>query len=266
MSVAAITSGRRLIKRHHLSPMTSARPIRTSRSRVHHGLAVRSRMITWPLAGLRCSWHAPSSASVHVIVRDGTLGPAREMAEASARLQTLAAGRDMAVSATVSITASVVVSHFLLPSIAAQLRAAEPAMEGEHVPSDTTENLIDREADIAIRMFWPAKLDIVTHEIGDGRSAVARRGPRRVRRAGAPSVRRGRPVGHDPAAGAGPGSRRRHRGLRPATRRSGRGQDARLRRLRRGRPADGDRGHRAEGSKARCPAGAGSPPAPAGRP
>ena len=100
------------------------------------------------------------------------LGPAREMAAASARLETLAAGRDMAVSGTVRITASVVVSHYLLPSIIAELREAEPAIEVELVPSDTTENLLFREADIAIRMFRPAQLDIVTRKIGDSPMAL----------------------------------------------------------------------------------------------
>jgi len=100
------------------------------------------------------------------------LGPAQEMAAASARLETLAAGRDMRVSGTVRITASVVVSHFLLPRIIAELRDAEPDIEVELVPSDTTENLIFREADIAIRMFRPTQLDIVTRKIGDSPMAL----------------------------------------------------------------------------------------------
>jgi len=100
------------------------------------------------------------------------LGPAREMAEASARVETLAAGRDMGLSGTVRITASVVVSHYLLPRIIAELRAAEPDIEIELVPSDTTENLIFREADIAIRMFRPTQLDIVTRKIGDSPMAL----------------------------------------------------------------------------------------------
>lgn len=100
------------------------------------------------------------------------LGPAREMAAASARLETLAAGRDMRVSGTVRITASVVVSHYLLPRIIAALRDAEPDIEVELVPSDTTENLLFREADIAIRMFRPKQLDIVTRKIGDSPMAL----------------------------------------------------------------------------------------------
>lgn len=100
------------------------------------------------------------------------LGPAREMAEASARFETLAAGRDMALSGTVRITASVVVSHYLLPGMIAALRQAEPDIEVELVPSDATENLIFREADIAIRMFRPTQLDILTRKIGDSPMAL----------------------------------------------------------------------------------------------
>ena len=75
--------------------------------------------------------------------------------------------RDARISGTVRITASIVVSHYLLPPIIAELRRAEPDIEIELVPSDTTENLIFREADIAIRMFRPTQLDIVTRKLVD---------------------------------------------------------------------------------------------------
>lgn len=95
------------------------------------------------------------------------LEPAREMAAASARLQTLAAGADHRLSGTVRITASMVVAHELLPSIIAELRHAEPDIAVELVPSDAAENLLFREADIAVRMFRSTQLDIVTRKIAD---------------------------------------------------------------------------------------------------
>jgi DNA-binding transcriptional LysR family regulator len=95
------------------------------------------------------------------------LEPAREMGKASARLATLAAGRDARLSGTVRITASVVVSHYLLPAIIADLRQIEPDIDVELVPSDTSESLIFREADIAVRMYRPTQLDIVTRKISD---------------------------------------------------------------------------------------------------
>lgn len=95
------------------------------------------------------------------------LEPARDMAKASARLATLAAGRDEQLSGTVRITASVVVSHYLLPAIIADMREAEPGIQIEIVPSDTSESLIFREADIAIRMYRPTQLDIITRKVAD---------------------------------------------------------------------------------------------------
>lgn len=95
------------------------------------------------------------------------LAPARDMAQASARLEMLAAGRDQQLSGTVRITASVVVSHAILPPILADMRRAEPEIDIELVPSDTSENLLFREADIALRMFQPTQLDLVTRKIAD---------------------------------------------------------------------------------------------------
>lgn len=95
------------------------------------------------------------------------LEPAREMGKASARLATLAAGNDARLSGTVRITASVVVSHYLAPAIIADLRQVEPDIDIELVPSDTSESLIFREADIAVRMYRPRQLDIVTRKISD---------------------------------------------------------------------------------------------------
>jgi DNA-binding transcriptional LysR family regulator len=95
------------------------------------------------------------------------LEPAREMAAASARLETLAAGRDTRLSGTVRIAASVVVSQYVLPQIVAGIRAREPEIEIEILPSDASENLIFREADIAIRMYRPEQLDLITRHVHD---------------------------------------------------------------------------------------------------
>ncbi|WP_299971025.1 LysR family transcriptional regulator [uncultured Roseobacter sp.] len=100
------------------------------------------------------------------------LEPAREMAKASARISALAAGHNATLSGTVRITASVVVSHYVLPDILARLRLKEPEIEVELVPSDTTESLIYREADIAIRMYRPTQLDVVTRKITEQSLAI----------------------------------------------------------------------------------------------
>jgi len=115
------------------------------------------------------------------------VAPARSMAEAAQQIALTAAGRDTALSGTVRITASMIISSAHLPPIIAGLRRSEPEIEIELVPSDTTSNLLYREADIALRMFRPRQLDLVTLHLGDialgtfaARSYVARHGlPRR---------------------------------------------------------------------------------------
>lgn len=95
------------------------------------------------------------------------LPAARDMRDAAARLALAAAGRQESLAGTVRLTASHVVSHFLLPPMLARLRIAEPGIEIELVPSDATENLLFREADIALRMYRPVQDQVVTRHLTD---------------------------------------------------------------------------------------------------
>ncbi|MEE9387207.1 MAG: LysR family transcriptional regulator [Paracoccaceae bacterium] len=92
---------------------------------------------------------------------------AKAMKLAAAQLQLTAGGKSQDLRGTVRITASVVVSHFILPDIIANIRRTLPEVELELVPSDTVENLTFRDADIAIRMFRPTQPDIITRHIAD---------------------------------------------------------------------------------------------------
>jgi DNA-binding transcriptional LysR family regulator len=96
----------------------------------------------------------------------------RDMQSAATRLRLIADGKAGNLSGTVRITASVVTSHFILPRIVADLRQAMPEIQIDLVPSDTTENLIFREADIAVRMYRPSQLDVITKHICDQPMAV----------------------------------------------------------------------------------------------
>lgn len=109
--------------------------------------------------------------------------PARAMAEGAARIALLAAGQETRLTGTVRISASVVIAHYTLPPILARLRAAEPEIEVELNATDATDNLLYREADIALRMFRPTQGEIVTRHIRDlplgtyaARSYLDRRG------------------------------------------------------------------------------------------
>ena len=69
--------------------------------------------------------------------------------------------------ARVRIAASEVVSAYVLPPIMARLGLEEPAIEVEIVASNQVENLLRRDADIAVRMVAPAQQDLVARKIAD---------------------------------------------------------------------------------------------------
>ncbi|WP_421905972.1 LysR family transcriptional regulator [Mameliella sp.] len=108
---------------------------------------------------------------------------ARRMAEGMRGLSLAAAGRAETLSGPVRITASVFTAQYHLPPILAKLRETEPEISIELVPTDRSENLLYREADIAVRMYRSEQLDIVTRHLGDlplgiyaAKSYIARRG------------------------------------------------------------------------------------------
>lgn len=97
---------------------------------------------------------------------------ARQMAEAMTALALTAAGQTADVRGTVRLTASAVVAHYALPPIIAHIRRAEPLIQIELVASDSSDNLLFREADIAVRMYRSTQLDIITRHLGDLRLGV----------------------------------------------------------------------------------------------
>jgi len=79
----------------------------------------------------------------------------------------LAATSENEISGTVRLTASVFMSHFILPPIIADLRRNHPNIAIELIPTDKTDNLMRREADIALRMYRPTQLETITRKLGD---------------------------------------------------------------------------------------------------
>ncbi|WP_116132119.1 LysR family transcriptional regulator [Tropicimonas sp. IMCC34043] len=95
------------------------------------------------------------------------LEPARRMQDAARNLALAAAGRSEDLAGTVRITASAFVSLHILPGILAAMRQSAPEIQIELVASDSSQNLLFREADIALRMFRPEQLDVVTRFLGE---------------------------------------------------------------------------------------------------
>ena len=71
------------------------------------------------------------------------------------------------LAGTVRLTASVFLAHYLLPPVLAGIRRAAPEIRIELVASDDSESLHFREADIALRMYRPRQLDLVTRHLAD---------------------------------------------------------------------------------------------------
>lgn len=93
--------------------------------------------------------------------------PARQMRDAMHQIALTAAGQTASLAGPVRITASFATSVYHLPAIIADMRAAEPDIAIELVPSDESRNLLYREADIAVRMYRPTQLDLITQHLGD---------------------------------------------------------------------------------------------------
>lgn len=91
----------------------------------------------------------------------------RAMGDAASRVSLTASGQSQAIAGTVRITASEVMSAFILPAIIARLRLAEPAIEVELVATNSLRDLRRREADIAIRSARPTDPDLIARRLGD---------------------------------------------------------------------------------------------------
>ncbi|MBZ7921729.1 LysR family transcriptional regulator [Ensifer adhaerens] len=86
-------------------------------------------------------------------------------ATSAALLRAASSQRDM-VSGTVRISASEVIGIEVLPPILADLHEAYPALTIELSASDTVEDLLRQEADIAVRMVAPAQDALIARHLG----------------------------------------------------------------------------------------------------
>jgi len=91
---------------------------------------------------------------------------AASVAATAAALRRVASSIGDGVRGTVRITASAVVGVEVLPPILAALRAAHPALVIELVLSNAVDDLLQREADIAVRMVRPTQQALVAKRIG----------------------------------------------------------------------------------------------------
>lgn len=91
----------------------------------------------------------------------------RAMGEAAAHLSLAAAGQSQAIEGHVSITATDMMSTYLLPPALSQLREMAPNIVVELIASNDVRDLTKREADIAIRHARPEQGDLIAKLVGN---------------------------------------------------------------------------------------------------
>lgn len=90
-------------------------------------------------------------------------------AQAVAQAADSASSRAGQLAGAVRITASDVVSSQVLPGLLVALARQQPQIQIELVPGDSLSKLLEREADIAVRMLRPTQGTLITRHIADWR-------------------------------------------------------------------------------------------------
>ncbi|MES2823614.1 MAG: LysR family transcriptional regulator [Pseudomonadota bacterium] len=93
--------------------------------------------------------------------------PAKQMQVAAQALQLAATSQSQSLKGTVRITASETTCAYMLPPMLISLRKKYPEIQIEIVASSEIDNLLEREADIAVRMTKPVQDTLVTRHLGD---------------------------------------------------------------------------------------------------
>src|SRR5215468_1819232 len=91
---------------------------------------------------------------------------AEAMRSAASALERAAASQGSGVRGVVRVTASEVIGVEVLPSIMARLRDQHPELQIELVLSNRMQDLLQREADIAVRMARPDQASLIARRIG----------------------------------------------------------------------------------------------------
>lgn len=94
------------------------------------------------------------------------------MGKAAEGVSRVAAGQSVVLEGEVSISASEVISAFLLPPIVASILDAYPGLRLEVIATNQTSDLRRRQADIAIRNYQPKDPELVVRKVRDTRALL----------------------------------------------------------------------------------------------
>tara|TARA_R110002073_G_scaffold35973_20_gene105046 strand:- start:1104 stop:1997 length:894 start_codon:yes stop_codon:yes gene_type:complete len=95
------------------------------------------------------------------------LASASEMMDTASEFERVAAGLEDRIEGTVRISANEIFGTLLLPGLLAPFILDHPEIEVELDVSNQVSNLLQRDADIAIRLFRPEQNDLIARKIVD---------------------------------------------------------------------------------------------------
>jgi DNA-binding transcriptional LysR family regulator len=95
------------------------------------------------------------------------LATANEMMDTATEFERVAAGLEDRIEGTVRLSANEIFGTLLLPGLLAPFLSEHPEIEVELDVSNQESNLLQRDADIAIRLFRPAQNDLIARKIVD---------------------------------------------------------------------------------------------------
>ena len=94
------------------------------------------------------------------------LGFIKDMGEAASSFSLSASGQSEELSGVVYISATELISTYVLPKILVDFQENHPEIKIELIASNTSSDLKKREADIAIRAYRPTQPDLIAKKIG----------------------------------------------------------------------------------------------------
>jgi len=139
--------------------------------------AARALGITQPTAGrhisaLEASFGQPlfTRSQTGFLPTEAALalrGHAEALHSTAAALERMATSRGQEIAGTVRISASEVIAVEVLPPMLAQLRQSHPRLTIELVATNRVQDLLRREADIAVRMTPPQQDQLIARHVGE---------------------------------------------------------------------------------------------------
>jgi DNA-binding transcriptional LysR family regulator len=145
----------------HGSLSAAARALRLTQPTIGRHLSQLEHVLATPLFTRSPQGMTPTEAALALI-------PLAEAMESAAHaIARTASAATSEIAGTIRLTASEVIGAEVLPSILADFASAHPEINFELHLSNQTENLLRRDADIAVRMLRPTQEGLAARRLGE---------------------------------------------------------------------------------------------------